>query len=85
MSEQPIMVDVESAGFSDEQVLLRDTVRRFAREQVAPRAQAIDEQARYPDDMFQALTALGLFALPFPSAYGGADSILSACIAVEEL
>lgn len=69
----------------DSQCLLRDTIRRFAREKVAPRAQAIDEKAEYPQDMFDALKDMGLFAIPFPEHYGGADSILSACVAVEEL
>ena len=69
----------------DSQLLLQDTIRRFTREQVAPRAQAIDERAEYPQDMFDALREMGLFAIPFPEHYGGADSILSACVAVEEL
>jgi alkylation response protein AidB-like acyl-CoA dehydrogenase len=60
-------------------------VRRVAREKVAPRAQAIDATADYPQDMFDLLRELGLFTLPFPAAYGGADSMLSACLAVEEL
>ena len=70
---------------SSEQKLLQDTVRRFALEKVAPRAQQIDESAEYPQDMFEALTELGLFALPFPEEYGGANSTLSSCLAVEEL
>lgn len=70
---------------SSEQKLLQDTVRRFALEKVAPRAQQIDESAEYPQDMFEALTELGLFALPFPEEYGGANSMLSSCLAVEEL
>lgn len=70
---------------SSEQKMLQDTVRRFALEKVAPRAQQIDESAEYPQDMFEALTELGLFALPFPEEYGGANSMLSACLAVEEL
>ena len=70
---------------SEEQCLLQDTIRKFAREVVAPRAQEIDAAAEYPQDMFEALKKLQLFALPFPEIYGGSDSVLASCIAVEEL
>ena len=70
---------------NEEQRMLQDTVRRFAQEKVAPRAQQIDESSEYPQDMFDALTELGLFALPFPEEFGGSNSMLSACLAVEEL
>jgi alkylation response protein AidB-like acyl-CoA dehydrogenase len=70
---------------TEEQELLRRTVREVARERVAPRAAEIDARAEYPQDMFDLLRDLGLFALPFPSEYGGTGSTLSACIAVEEL
>ena len=35
--------------------------------------------------MFDALRELGLFALPFDASYGGSNSMVSACIAIEEL
>ncbi|MBV1907453.1 MAG: acyl-CoA dehydrogenase family protein [Pseudomonadales bacterium] len=70
---------------TEEQRLLQDTIRKFARETVAPRAQEIDASAEYPQDMFEALKKLQMFALPFPDTYGGANSILMSCIAVEEL
>ncbi len=76
---------MQQYSLSEEQILLRDMVRRFALEKVAMRAQEIDATADYPQDMFEALRDLGLFALPFPEEYGGANSVLSACIAVEEL
>lgn len=72
-------------SLTEEQLILRETVRKFALEKVAPRAQEIDDKAEYPQDMFEALSELGLFALPFPEEYGGANSILSSCLAVEEL
>ena len=75
----------EDFGLGEEQRLLRDTVRAFARDKVAPRAAEIDREAAYPHDMFAALRDLGLFALPFPERYGGADSVLSGCLAIEEL
>lgn len=64
---------------------MQDLLRRVAREKVAARADEIDRTAEYPHDMFALLKDLGLFALPFPVEYGGMNSALSACIAVEEL
>jgi acyl-CoA dehydrogenase len=70
---------------ADEQLRIQETVRRVAREKVAGRAGEIDARAEYPHDMFDLLKGLGLFTLPFPPAYGGTGSLLSACLAVEEL
>ena len=68
-----------------EQRQIQDAIRRVAVEKVAPRAAAIDAEAAYPQDMFDLLRDLGLFTLPFPSKYGGSGSMISACVAVEEL
>jgi acyl-CoA dehydrogenase len=72
-------------ALNDEQLTIQDLIRRIAREKVAPRADEIDRTAQYPQDMFDLLKELGLFALPFPVEYGGTGNMLSACIAVEEL
>ncbi len=69
----------------DEQRELQQVVRRAAREKVAPRAAQIDRSAEYPQDMYELLQDMGLFGLPIPPQYGGSGSMLSACIAVEEL
>lgn len=74
-----------SLALNDDQREIQALVRRVARDKVAPRAQEIDFQAEYPQDMFDLIKGLGLFALPFPPEYGGAGSMLSACVAVEEL
>jgi acyl-CoA dehydrogenase len=68
----------------EEQLALQELVRRVAREKVAARADEIDRTAEYPQDMFELLKDLGLFALPFPEEYGGTGKLASACIAVEE-
>ena len=72
-------------ALNDEQREIQALVRRLARDKVASRAAAIDRSAEYPQDMFELLKDLGLFALPFPPEYGGIGSTLAACIAVEEL
>ena len=69
---------------SEDQVQIQDLIRRVAKERVAKRAAEIDRTAEYPQDMFDLLKELGIFALPFPVEYGGTGSMLSACIAVEE-
>jgi alkylation response protein AidB-like acyl-CoA dehydrogenase len=68
-----------------DQIQIQDLLRRVAREKVAKRADEIDRTAEYPHDMFELLKSLGLFTLPFPEKYGGGNSMLSACIAIEEL
>ena len=72
-------------ALNEEQLLLQNTLRSFAGDRVAPRAAEIDAKAEYPQDMFDALRELGMFALPCPESYGGANSMLSACLAIEEL
>src|SRR6202171_1457657 len=71
-------------ALSDDQLAVQDLIRKVAREKVAPRADEIDRTAEYPQDVFDMLQDLGLFALPFAAEYGGTGDMLSACIAVEE-
>ncbi len=71
---------------SDEQRLLRDTVRDFARGEVAPVAEELDRTKSFPYDLVAKMGELDLMGIPFPEEYGGGggDS-LSYAIAVEEL
>jgi short/branched chain acyl-CoA dehydrogenase len=73
-------------GLTDEQRLLRDTVRDFARNEVAPVAEELDREKRFPYELVAQMGELGLMGIPFPEDYGGggADS-LSYALAVEEL
>lgn len=65
---------------------VRDMVRRFADEVVAPRARDLDETETFPVDTVKQMAELGLMGLPFPEKYGGAGmDTLSYAIAVEEL
>jgi len=74
-----------SFSLTEDQLAIQDLVRKVAREKVAPRAHDIDRLAEYPQDMFDLLKEIGLFALPFPAEFGGMSSSLSACLAIEEL
>jgi short/branched chain acyl-CoA dehydrogenase len=69
-----------------EQELIRDTVRSFARERVAPLAEELDRESRFPLELVREMAELGLMGLPLPERYGGAggDTVAYA-IAVEEL
>ncbi|HEY1854549.1 MAG TPA: acyl-CoA dehydrogenase family protein [Solirubrobacterales bacterium] len=71
---------------SDEQRLLRDTVREFARAEVAPVAGELDRTKSFPYEIVAKLGGLGLMGIPFPQEYGGGGAdTLSYALAVEEL
>jgi short-chain 2-methylacyl-CoA dehydrogenase len=71
---------------SDEQSLLRDTVRDFAREEVAPVAEELDREKRFPYEIVAQMGRLGLMGIPFPEEHGGGGAdTLSYALAVEEL
>ncbi|MCJ7509303.1 MAG: acyl-CoA dehydrogenase family protein [Dehalococcoidia bacterium] len=66
--------------------LIRDTARRIAREKVQPRAAQIDEEGRYPDDIFAIYRQAGLLGLTIPAAYGGGGAgFLALALTVEEI
>ena len=71
---------------TDEQELIRRTVRDFAVTRVAPVAEELDREERFPYEIVAELAELGLMGIPIPEEYGsaGADT-LSYAIAIEEL
>jgi alkylation response protein AidB-like acyl-CoA dehydrogenase len=71
---------------SDDHRLIQETVRDFARNEVAPVAEELDREKRFPYEIVAKLGELGLMGIPFPEEYGGAggDSLAYA-LAVEEL
>src|SRR5919197_1494286 len=76
-------VDLE---LSYEQRLLRDTVRDFARSEVAPVAGELDRTHSFPYALVAKLGELGLMGIPFPDRYGGGGAdTLSYILAIEEL
>jgi short-chain 2-methylacyl-CoA dehydrogenase len=71
---------------TDEQQLLRSTVREFAETRVAPVAEELDRESRFPYELVAAMAELGLMGIPIPEEYGGAATdTVSYAIAVEEL
>jgi alkylation response protein AidB-like acyl-CoA dehydrogenase len=71
---------------SDEHDLLRKTVREFAEERIAPVAEELDREHRFPYEIVSQLAELGLMGIPIPEEHGGAGGdTLSYTIAIEEL
>jgi short-chain 2-methylacyl-CoA dehydrogenase len=71
---------------SHEDELVRDTVREFAREKVAPVAEELDREHRFPYELVADLGELGLMGMTIPEEYGGAGAdTVSYAIAIEEL
>jgi alkylation response protein AidB-like acyl-CoA dehydrogenase len=71
---------------SEEHDMLRDAVRSLAEAKIAPYAAAVDEEARFPREALDALTANDLHAVHVPEEYGGAGAdALATVIVIEEV
>ena len=71
---------------SDEQELLRRTVREFAEAEIGPHVMEWDESQHFPMDLLPRLAALGLTGIQLSEEYGGAAlSAVDYCICIEEL
>jgi short/branched chain acyl-CoA dehydrogenase len=71
---------------SEEHELVRRTVRELAQERIAPVAEELDREHRFPYDIVAELAELGLMGIPVPEEYGGAGGdTVSYAIAIEEL
>jgi isovaleryl-CoA dehydrogenase len=69
-----------------EQISIRETVRRFAQEEVAPLAREIDRDQRFPIESWQRSAELGYLGVTAPEVYGGAGlGLAEMCIIGEEL
>ncbi len=72
--------------FSDQHLMLRDSVRNFAAREIWPIAEHMDEQDQWPDGMWRKLADLGIMGITVEEEYGGAGAdLLSAVIVLEEL
>src|SRR5919109_3352699 len=71
---------------SDDHRMLQETVRDFARQEVAPVAEELDRTKAFPYEIVRKMGELGWMGIPFPEEVGGAggDSLAYA-LAVEEL
>lgn len=74
------------AEFTEEQLMLRDTVREFTENEIAPVAAEIDESCAFPLANMQKMGELGFLGIPFSEDYGGAGfDMLSFALAMEEI
>jgi isovaleryl-CoA dehydrogenase len=66
--------------------MIRDTTRRFAENEIAPRAATIDRDNQFPRDLWPKMGALGLHGVTAPEEYGGLGlGYLEHCVAMEEV
>ena len=71
---------------SEEHELVRATVREFAETRVAPVAEELDRESRFPYELVGELAELGVMGMPIPERYGGAGAdTVAYAIAIEEL
>jgi alkylation response protein AidB-like acyl-CoA dehydrogenase len=73
-------------SLTEEQRLLRKSVREFAESELRPHVMAWDEAQHFPLDLLPKLAGLGLMGIQFPEHYGGAAmSAVDYCICIEEI
>src|SRR4051812_29948091 len=71
---------------NEDELLFRETVRRFAREQIAPLAPAMDQAAALDPALIAQLFELGLMGIEIPEEFGGQGGDFSQCVfAIEEI
>jgi len=76
----------DSLYFSEQHLAVREMVRSFARDEVAPVAAAFDESQEFPWDNVKKMADLGLLGIPWSEELGGAGlDTISFMIAIEEL
>jgi butyryl-CoA dehydrogenase len=71
---------------SDEQLMIRDLARDFARNEIAPKAEYYDREKKFPYEIVAKMAELGFLGLPVPEEYGGAGAdTLTYAVVVEEI
>lgn len=71
---------------TDEQKMMREMVRQFAKEKVAPEVTRMEEENRFPKELIKEMGKLGLMGIPIPEKYSGSGmDFISYIIAINEL
>ncbi|HKJ60860.1 MAG TPA: acyl-CoA dehydrogenase family protein, partial [Hyphomicrobiales bacterium] len=75
-----------SFSLGDDVEALRDSVKRFSQDRIAPRAAAIDADNAFPRDLWPELGALGLHGITVSEEFGGSGlGYLAHVVAMEEV
>jgi isovaleryl-CoA dehydrogenase len=79
-------MSVFNTGLGDELDMLRESVRRFAEERIAPRAADIDDRNEFPQELWPELGEMGLLGITVGESFGGSElGYLAHCVAMEEI
>lgn len=70
---------------TEEQEAIRATFHRFAEQEIRPAARSLDQEPRFPRDLFTRTAELGFFGMRYPDPDGTGADVVSYCLAVEEL
>ncbi len=82
----PVSTPHADHRLTEDQILLRDTVRELADARIAPRAAEIDRTGEFPEDVRRLLAEHDVLALPFPVEHGGVGGdLLTVCLAIEQI
>ena len=86
ITADPITAAGPSFGLSEEHLMLQDMVRKFAEEEIAPKAAHYDKTGEYPFENVAKMAELGLLAVSIPEEYGGAGmDTISYLLVIEEI
>ncbi|MEJ5362462.1 MAG: acyl-CoA dehydrogenase family protein [Spirochaetota bacterium] len=73
-------------GFSEEQLLFRDTIYKYAKNEIVPFCEEADLKSEFSFEIWKKLGQMGLLGLPFPEEYGGQGAdVVTCCLAGEAL
>src|SRR5688572_21493959 len=76
----------DSLYFAEQHLQVREMVRQFARDEVAPIAAKYDAEGKFPWESIRKMADLGLLGIPWPEEFGGAGlDLISYMIVIEEL
>jgi alkylation response protein AidB-like acyl-CoA dehydrogenase len=76
----------QTAGLTDVQQEILNTVRDFVDKEIIPHAQALEHADEYPQDIVDGMKEMGLFGLTIPGEYGGlGESLLTYALVVEQI
>jgi len=73
-------------GFTEEQLLFRDTIYKYAKNEIVPLCEEADLKSEFSFEIWKKLGQMGLLGLPFPEEYGGQGAdVVTCCLAGEAL